>query len=63
MPSLANHQSNQFTKLLLIGDAKCVDGDTIIKVTRGRSIGRAMTIRDLYSRTDSSRSGEDKWFK
>lgn len=50
MPSLADHQSNDYIKLLLLGDAKCLASDTVVKVTRGRSIGKAMTLRDLYVR-------------
>lgn len=48
MPSLSNHHSSSLVKLLLLGDAKCLAGDTIVKVTRGRSIGKAKTLQQLY---------------
>lgn len=50
MPTLSHHQSNALVKLLLLGDSKCLDGDCVVKVTRGRSIGKAMTIRELHQR-------------
>src|SRR5215472_17774166 len=48
MPSLNNHQSNDFVKILLIGDAQCLAGDTIVSVTRGNSRGKSKTLGQLY---------------
>lgn len=55
MPNLADHQSKDFTKLLLIGDSKCLDGDTTVSVSRGNGKGKIKTLRQLYNRKDHYR--------
>lgn len=55
MPSLSNHQSNEFTKLLIEGDSGCLAGDTVVSVTRGGSKSKIKTLRELHSVQQSAK--------
>lgn len=47
MPLLSQHQSNKYTKLLVMGDSGCLAGDTIISITRGRSKSKYRSLSQL----------------
>ena len=49
MPSLANHQSNQFTKILLIGDAKSGKTGSLVSLVKA---GYKLRILDFDNLLD-----------
>jgi len=52
LPSLANHQSNQFTKLLLIGDAKSGKTGSLVSLVKA---GYKLRILDFDNGLDALR--------
>lgn len=54
MPSLSAHPSRLCTKMLLIGDSKCLAANTEVSVTRGEGKGKRTTIAKLYFKFNKS---------